>query len=123
MINLYRKKPVAVAVRNDLYNSSAGVYNNLIKMNKIGLGIIYVISEVKEISKPVKPCPICGEDRFANAAQARCHGLRNHESFGCTCGKKFLSQKALEDHKKQKKKNEKHINATNVVDHFRVRNN
>lgn len=52
-------------------------------------------------------CSTCGESRFANEAQALCHGYRNHAEFTCGCEKKFFTEKALEEHKKDQEKSQK----------------
>ena len=52
-------------------------------------------------------CSTCGESRFANEAQALCHGYRNHAEFTCNCEKKFFTEKALEEHKKDQEKSQK----------------
>ena len=52
-------------------------------------------------------CSTCGESRFGNAAQALCHGYRNHAQFTCGCEKKFFTEKALEEHKKDQQDSQK----------------
>lgn len=48
-------------------------------------------------------CSSCGEGRFANAAQALCHGYRNHAPFTCGCEKKFFTEKELAKHKEDQR--------------------
>ena len=52
-------------------------------------------------------CSSCGESRFGNAVQAQCHEYRNHAEFTCGCEKKFFTDKALEEHKKDQQASQK----------------
>lgn len=48
-------------------------------------------------------CSTCGESRFANEAQALCHGYRNHAPFTCGCEKKFFTEEELAKHMEKQK--------------------
>lgn len=52
-------------------------------------------------------CTHCGEDRFGNAAQLMCHVVKNHAEFSCDCGRKFMTNRDLLNHKADKKASEK----------------
>ena len=66
-------------------------------------------------------CNFCGESRFSNSAQRRCHGYTNHAEFSCTCNKKFMDKENLDNHKKEMQDNAKAHQCTGCCRSFETK--